>query len=150
MDSNSSKTITEFTPNSNLLLNPLFPNPNDNKYNTFNIDSSGNFVAYFRDAPPPIPEAIWVALFTILLGTFMPSIIRWINGWKQRRFSKYREELPSKYENKSKYKNREIIDDEIEELYAKGKINESEHKILKDKIVEHYDHSNKIESKGNI
>ena len=55
------------------------------------------------------------------------------------------EELPSKYENKSKYKNREIIDDEIEELYAKGKINESQHKILKDKIVEHYDQSNKIE-----
>ena len=35
------------------------------------------FVANFREAPPPVPDAIWIALFSILIGTFMPSIIRW-------------------------------------------------------------------------
>ena len=120
LDSNSSITITESTPPSNPLL--LFPNSNDN---TFNLDSSGNFVANFRDAPSPVPEGIWIALFSILLGTFMPSIIRWINGWKQRRrFSEYNKELPTKFENKSRYGNKEVIDDEITELYVKGKINE--------------------------
>jgi YVTN family beta-propeller protein len=140
LESNSSTTITESTPNPNPLLSLFFPNPNANVLSTFNITSSGHYVANFRDAPPPVPDGIWIALFSILLGTFMPSLIRWINGWKQRRrFYKYKEELPSKYENKSKYKNREAIDDEITELYAKGKINETQQKMLKDKIAEHYD-----------
>lgn len=133
MDSNSSITITESTPNSNPLLNLLFPNPDDN---TFNIYSSGHFVANFREAPPPVPEGIWIALFSILLGTFMPSLIRWINGLKQRRrFYQYKRELLSKYENKSKYKNKEVIDDEITELYAKGKINETQQQMFKDKVA---------------
>jgi YVTN family beta-propeller protein len=140
LESNSSITITESTPNPNPLLNLLFPNPNANVLSTFNIDSSGHFVANFREAPPPVPDGIWIALFSILLGTFMPSLIRWINGWKQRRrFYKYKEELPSKYGNKSDYKKREAIDDEVTELYAKGKINETQQKMLKDKIAEHYD-----------
>jgi hypothetical protein len=74
----------------------------------------------------------------------MPSIIRWVNGWKQRRrFYKYvEEELPSKY----KEKDRQGMDGEIAELYAKGQINESQNKMLKDKIAEHYDQSNKLGS----
>ena len=100
------------------------------------INRFGKFTAYFNEAPPPIPDGIWIALFSILLGTFMPSIIRWINGWKQRRtFARYNKELPSKYENMS----REVIYDEITELYVKGKINETQQKIIKDNIVEHYD-----------
>ena len=35
------------------------------------------------------------------------------------------------------------MDGEIAELYAKGQINESQNKMLKDKIAEHYDQSNK-------
>ena len=54
----------------------------------------------------------------------MPSIIRWLNGWKQRKkFYRYMKELP--------YKDPKIIEKEITELYAKGKINESQHKMLK-------------------
>ena len=148
LNSNSSLTITESTQSSNPLSNILSLNPNDNDNNEFIIDSSGNFVANFRDAPPPIPDAIWIALFSILLGTFMPSIIRWVNGWKQRRrFYKYmKEELPSKY----KEKDRQGIDGEIAELYAKGKINESQHKMLKDKIAGHYDQGSKLGSASNI
>jgi hypothetical protein len=65
----------------------------------------------------------------------MPSIIRWLNGWKQRRrFYKYMEELPSKYNSNIDIK---IIDQEITELYAKGKINESQHKMLKERAAEY-------------
>jgi len=141
MGSNSTKTITKSTSHGF----SLFSNPNDDNYTSFEVSSFGNFVANFREAPSPVPEGIWIALFSILIGTFMPSIIRWINGWKQRRrFYKYKEELPSKYENKSNYKNREAIDDEITELYAKGKINETQQKMLKDKIAEHYDERSDI------
>jgi len=72
----------------------------------------------------------------------MPSIIRWINGWRQRRrFYKYTDkELPSEF----KEKDRQGIEEEIAELYAKGKINDSQYKMLKDKIAANYDHSRKL------
>jgi|SoiMetStandDraft_2_1073263.scaffolds.fasta_scaffold40354_2 hypothetical protein len=106
------------------------------------VNRFGKFTAYFSLAPPPVPEGIWIALFSILLGTFMPSIIRWINGWRQRRrFYKYTDkELPSEF----KEKDRQGIEEEIAELYAKGKINDSQYKMLKDKIAANYDHSRKL------
>jgi YVTN family beta-propeller protein len=106
------------------------------------VSRFGKFTAYFSPAPPPVPDGIWIALFSILLGTFMPSIIRWINGWRQRRrFYKYMEkELPSEF----KEKDRQGIEDKIAGLYAKGKINDSQYKILKDKIAANYDHSREL------
>jgi hypothetical protein len=82
-----------------------------------------------------------------MLGTFMPSIIRWINGRKQRRrFYKYMEQLLSKYETKDS----EALNNYIAQLYAKGKINETQHKMLRDKIAEHNDRINKPRSPVNI
>ena len=49
-------------------------------------------------------------------------------------------DLPSKFGEKD----RQGIESEIAELYAKGKINESQHKMLKDKIAKHYDESNRL------
>jgi hypothetical protein len=44
-------------------------------------------------------------------------------------------ELSSKY----KSSNLKEIDQEILDLYTQGKINESQHKILRDKVVEYFD-----------
>src|SRR5215204_1435605 len=62
-----------------------------------------------------------------MLGTIMPSIIRWLIGWKQRkRFYNFIEELSSKCHKQDL----KTIDKEITELYARGKINESQQKML--------------------
>jgi hypothetical protein len=62
--------------------------------------------------------------------------LRWYNGWKQRRtFYGNIKDLPSKYDSKTDLK---TINNEITELYAKGKINESQHKMLKEKASEYY------------
>jgi YVTN family beta-propeller protein len=87
LGSNSSRTITKSPTNS------IFSNPNDDKYANFTVTSFGNYIANFREAPSPIPEGVWISLFGIMLGTIMPSIIRWLNGLKQRkRFYRYMED----------------------------------------------------------
>jgi YVTN family beta-propeller protein len=134
LGSNSTRTIKS-SDGSNTIFG-LFGDPfsGSAENGSLEITHYGNFVANFREAPSPIPEGVWITLLGIMLGTFMPSIIRWLNGWKQRRrFYQYMEELPSKYNNNRDIK---IIDKEITELYAKGKINESQQKILKDKVSE--------------
>ena len=93
----------------------------------FTIRQHGKFTANFSEAPPPIPEGLWITLFGIMLGTIMPSIIRWLIGWKQRkRFYNFIEELSSKCHKQDL----KTIDKEITELYARGKINESQQKML--------------------
>jgi hypothetical protein len=68
-----------------------------------------------------MPEGLWVSLFGIMLGTFVPSILRWFKGWKQqRKFYDYMKKLSSKSDLNT-------IDKEITELYARRKINESQH-----------------------
>jgi hypothetical protein len=53
----------------------------------------------------------------------------------RKKFYKYMEELPFKYNRNIDIK---TIDREIMELYAKGKINESQQKMLKDRASEYY------------
>ena len=62
--------------------------------------------------------------------------MRWDNGRRQRRnLREFIENLPSKYDKLGRID----LDDEITELYTKGKINESQHAILRDKIAKYYD-----------
>jgi YVTN family beta-propeller protein len=129
---NSSMTITK-APKSDTLFS-LFSSPTEN--NTFSITSFGIFDANLRDAPSPIPKEIWISLFGISLSVMIPSLLRWYNGWRQRRnLNQYMKELSSKY----KSSNLKEIDQEILDLYTQGKINESQHKILRDKVVEYFD-----------
>jgi hypothetical protein len=136
LEPNSTRIITK-APYSNSAFD-LFSSPNDNS--TFHITSFGNFDANLRDAPSPIPKEIWISLFGISLSVLIPSILRWYNGWRQRRnLDAYIQQLPLKYNNSNQKK----ISEEVLELYTQGKINESQHKMLIDKIAEHFDQNNK-------
>jgi YVTN family beta-propeller protein len=133
---NSSRTVNSSIASDSLssFFTDLFTNTSDNS--SLAVTQYGNFVANFREAPSPIPKEIWLSLFGISLSVIIPSILRWYNGSKQRRkFYEYLQELPSKYDTRTDLK---TIDKEITELYAKGKINESQHKMLKDKASEYY------------
>jgi YVTN family beta-propeller protein len=133
---NSSKTLTTIPNN---LVDRIYTLIS-NDYATLSISKHGIFTANFREAPSPIPKEIWISLFGIMLGTIMPSIIRWLNGWKQRRrFYKYIQELHLNYAKL----NQNDMDKEITEKYAKGKINEAQYKMLKEKISKYYKNTSK-------
>jgi hypothetical protein len=53
----------------------------------FNAEHSeyGNFVANFRQAPSPIPPEYLIVIFGFILSTIVPSILRWMSGYNQRR-----------------------------------------------------------------
>lgn len=109
----------------------------DKPESTLNITKFGTFTASFNALPPPIPKEIWLSLFAISLSVIIPSILRWYNGWRQRKhFYRYLKEIDSKHNRKLNLK---ALNDEISELYAKGKINESQHKILSEKASASYD-----------
>jgi YVTN family beta-propeller protein len=136
---NSTRTISTSTVSNSpfsFLSNLIYPN---DPSALMNVSKYGHFIANFKEAPSPIPREIWISLFGIMLGTVMPSIIRWINGWKQRRnFYHYMEQLPSKYNNLELKIRKDKLNNEITEYYANGKINESQHKMLKEKVSEYY------------
>jgi YVTN family beta-propeller protein len=127
---NSSLTITK-SPTSiiSYFINLISPDTNSN----LGITKYGNYVANFT--PSPIPEGVWITLVGIMLGTFIPSIFRWLNGWRQRRnMFKHLKEIELNYENLDKDARKR----KITESYVKGKINESQFKILDEKISEYY------------
>ena len=136
---NSSKTITTspISDSWTSLLNAigrLGIRINDNS--TFKISQYGNFIANFRQAPSPIPPEYLLVIFGFILSVIIPSILRWISGYNQRR-------------NLYKYlmgeigPNREGFDQDtrrkkIMELYTEGKISASQRKMLEERISQHY------------
>lgn len=145
LDQNSS-TIIKQVPVSTNPLKPifdLFTNESEkNEAAALNITEFGTFTANFKEVPSPIPKEIWLSLFAISLSVIIPSILKWYIGRRQRReFYRYIQQIPSKYNMKLDMK---TLNDEISELYAKGKINESQQKILNEKVSTYYNNSAKI------
>jgi hypothetical protein len=96
---------------------------------TLDITKFGSFTANFKALPSPIPPEYLLAIFGLTVSFIIPSLFRWINGWKQRRnLDDYIKILPSKI-------NQNDAEKEIRALYIKGKISESHLKILNDMIV---------------
>jgi hypothetical protein len=107
---------------------------NDNS--TFKISEHGNFVANFRQAPSPIPPEYLLVIFGFILSVIVPSILRWISGYNQRRnlYNYLMDEIGP---------NRESLDQDtrrkkIMELYTEGKISASQRKTLEERISQHY------------
>lgn len=99
------------------------------------VNRYGTFTANFKSLPPPIPPEYLLTLFGIMLGTFTPSILHVVNGWRQRKnLSKLIERIDSGHGKLD----RNTLENEIMRLYTKGKINDSHYTLLKDKISEYY------------
>jgi YVTN family beta-propeller protein len=67
----------------NLRRNSTLPLGNSSE--TLTVNRYGTFTANFTTSPPAIPPQYLLSLFGIMLGTFLPSIFRWANGWWQRK-----------------------------------------------------------------
>jgi YVTN family beta-propeller protein len=132
---NSSKTITTSPVSDSWtsLLNAIGL-LQDNS--TFTISEYGNFIANFREAPSPIPPAYLLAIFGFILSVIVPSILRWISGYNQRRslYKYLQDEIDFNRDNLDQDTRRK----KIMELYTEGKISASQRKMLEERISQHY------------
>ncbi len=121
LGTNSTKTITNMPDSKSIIsyiTNLIYPNDTTS---TFKLSRSGSFIANFRDAPSPIPKEIWLSLFAIMLGTFMPSVVKWLNGWRQRKnMNKCMKEIDINYSKLNEIGRRK----ETMKLYTKGNLHE--------------------------
>jgi hypothetical protein len=80
----SSRTINASTVSRNPLIDSFLGifgiHQKDNAAN-FTVTQFGNFTANLKEIPPPIPPEYLLTLFGIMLGTFITSLFRWVNGW---------------------------------------------------------------------
>lgn len=133
LDHNSTRTLTASTmPNSPFsfflkdLMSDLGFGSRDNS--TLNVFRDGNFTANFKQAPPVIPPEYLLTLFGIMIGTFAPSIVRWVNGWRQRRNLRNLIKRIDSGEEPNK------LEAKILQFYTKGKISDSHYALLIKKL----------------
>ena len=86
-DGNSTRTINASTPADSPLaaLSDAFSN---DQAASLTVNRFGNFTAYFKSLPPPVPAAYWASLFTVvvtaLVGSLLiPAVVGWIKSKKQ-------------------------------------------------------------------
>jgi YVTN family beta-propeller protein len=106
--------------------------PNINPEAALTASNYGNLTANFiQPNQVTIPTEFWAPLYALIPGFFVPSIITWLNGRRQRKHFK-------EYLDKIDKSDKSTIERGISKLYADGKISESQHQILKDKVSEQY------------
>ena len=86
-DGNSTRTINASTPTDSPLGALLDAFSNDPAA-SLTVNRFGNFTAYFKALPPPVPPQYWASLFTVvvtaLVGSLLiPAVIGWIRSKKQ-------------------------------------------------------------------
>jgi YVTN family beta-propeller protein len=100
------------------------------------LDRYGTFTANFKPLPPAIPPEYLAPLYGIIvssvIGWSIPSIIGWIRGKVQRRNLKECLTQIGKLDKNT-------LEEKITRLYVDGKINDSHHQLLINKITEHYE-----------
>jgi YVTN family beta-propeller protein len=109
--------------------------PLGNSSGPLTVSRYGTFTAYFTTIPPAIPPQYQVALFGIMLGTFIPSIFRWVNGWWQR---KHLREWLDVIEFRHIKFDRIMLEKKILDSYTRGRISDSHYATLRNEISKHY------------
>ena len=117
--------------------------PNDGTTDVIKLRASqfGTLTANFiRSNQVSIPPEFWAPLYgiipAIITGIFIPSIISWLNGKRQRTH------LRQYIDNIGKL-DKDTIEKNITDSYTQGKISESHYQMLKERISEYYRNSSK-------
>jgi len=107
---------------------------------TLTVNRYGTFTANFKPAPPPIPTQYLAPLYgiiiTSIIGWSIPNVIGWARARTQR---KHTEECINQINKLEKNE----IGKKIKKYYMEGKISESQYKLLKDEIAQHYESQKK-------
>ena len=112
------------------------------------VNRFGNFTAYFKALPPPVPAEYWASLFTVvvtaLVGSLLiPAVVGWIKSKKQTsRLNSFHQQMALVYgdgkldENDTDQLN--ILNKNISDSYAAGKINNEQYTHLKNEVSTAY------------
>jgi YVTN family beta-propeller protein len=139
-EGNSTRTINASTPADS----PLAALSDAFSYDpaaTLTVNRFGNFTAYFKSLPPPVPAAYWASLFTVvvtaLVGSLIiPAVVGWMKSKKQTsRLNSFHQQMPLVYGN-SKLNEKDTnklntLNRNISDSYAAGKISNEQFTSLK-------------------
>jgi YVTN family beta-propeller protein len=139
-EGNSTRTINASTPADS----PLAALSDAFSYDpaaTLTVNRFGNFTAYFKSLPPPVPAAYWASLFTVvvtaLVGSLIiPAVVGWMKSKKQTsRLNSFHHQMPPVYGN-SKLNEKDTdklntLNRNISDSYAAGKISNEQFTSLK-------------------
>jgi YVTN family beta-propeller protein len=142
-EGNSTRTINASTPADSPLaaLSDAFSN---DPAASLTVNRFGNFTAYFKSLPPPVPAAYWASLFTVvvtaLVGSLIiPAVVGWIKSKKQiSTLNSFHQQMPLVY-GSSKLNEKDIdklnlLNRNISDSYAAGKISNEQFTSLKNEV----------------
>jgi YVTN family beta-propeller protein len=145
LDGTSTRTINAST-TSDWLVDPVAAFRDvftDDPAATHTVNRFGNFTAYFRALPPPVPAEYTASLFTIvvtaLVGSLLiPAAVSWIKSKKQiSRLNSFHQDMVSIKKDGLDEKditNLNKLNKKISDSYAAGKINNDQYTNLKNDI----------------
>ena len=117
----------------------------DDPASTLTINRFGNFTAYFRALPPPIPAEYLATLFgvsaTAVIGAWLiPTGIGWFRSRKQSNtLNSYHREIASIYADRRLDEKSAVqpntLNDNLFNAYTEGKIDNDQYMNLKNKIM---------------
>ncbi len=146
-DGNSTRTINASTPADSPLaaLSDAFSN---DPAASLTVNRFGNFTAYFKSLPPPVPAAYWASLFTVvvtaLVGSLIiPAAVGWIKSKKQTsRLNSFHQQMALVYGDGKLDENHtdqlKTLNKNILDSYAAGKINNEQYTHLKNEVSTAY------------
>jgi hypothetical protein len=112
------------------------------------VNRFGNFTAYFKALPPPVPAQYWASLFTVvvtaLVGSLLiPAVVGWIKSKKQTsRLNSFHQQMALVYGDSKldeNYTNQlNILNRNISDSYAAGKISNEQYMHLKNEVSTAY------------
>ena len=140
---NSTRTINASTPTDSPLAAFLNAFSNDPAA-SLTVNRFGNFTAYFKALPPPVPAQYWASLFTVvvtaLVGSLLiPAAVEWIKSKKQTsRLNSFHRQMALVYGDSKLYENDtnqlNLLNRNISDSYAAGKISNEQFTNLKNEI----------------
>jgi YVTN family beta-propeller protein len=142
-DGNSTRTINASTPTDSPLAALLDAFSNDPAA-SLTVNRFGNFTAYFKALPPPVPPQYWASLFTVvvtaLVGSLLiPAVIGWIKSKKQTsRLNSFHQQMALVYDDSKLDENDtnqlNILSRNISDSYAAGKISNEQFTNLNNEV----------------
>jgi YVTN family beta-propeller protein len=110
----------------------LASSPNNNDLTSLKISEYGTLNANFIEPVQlSIPPEFWTPLYGIIPGFLIPSIVRWFNGYRQRKHLR-------QFIKDIGKSDKDTLEKTITDSYTRGKISQSHYQLLKDKISEYY------------
>ncbi len=124
------------------------------------VNRFGNFAAYFKALPDPLPPEYWASLFTVvataIVGSLLiPAVIGWTKSKRQTsRLKSFHNQMALAYEDNTLDENDILrlnsLNKNITDSYAAGKLNNDQYTNLKNEVSIAYEEifKGRIDSQG--